>query len=149
MWRCSLRRVSSGGTSSLHPCGRVRRRLALTAATSLYTDSTELCADSIEAHPYLPYVLAESTYQVDQDKNDASSSPTYSRRGRCRLRRVHPGQNRVYWYVGCVFLHSDVLDTWDGAAILDTKWCVLFTQLTQVPQLVYSWTVRLRCTGRG
>ena len=57
-------------------------------APSLYQESTELCADSIESHPYLPYVFAESTYQVDQDKTTDVPSPSYTRRGRCRLRRA-------------------------------------------------------------
>lgn len=54
----------------------------LSIAPSLYQESTELCADSIESHPYLPYVFAESTYQVDQDKTTDAPSPSYTRRGR-------------------------------------------------------------------
>lgn len=72
-------------------------------ATSLYRESTELCADSIESHPYLSYIFAESTYQVDQEKSDASS-PLYSRRGRCRLRRADLHDGRVNWYVGACTL---------------------------------------------
>ena len=100
-------------------------------APSLYKASTELSADSIEAHPALPYVFAESTYQVDKhdDGTDASepSSPSYTRRGRCRLRHteLHEDGNLGK----CVRLpavhrspSSTVLDMVEGAAILDAKW---------------------------
>ena len=109
-------------------------------APSLYKASTELSADSIEAHPALPYVFAESTYQVDKhdDGTDASepSSPSYTRRGRCRLRHteLHEDGNLGK----CVRLpavhrspSSTVLDTVEGAAILDAKWYVFLWRSEQ------------------
>lgn len=78
--------------------------------TSQYYESTELSADSVESHPYLPHVFAVSTYQVDKDESEKdAASPTYSRRGRCRLHRYQDGQ-------------CTVLDELNGAAILDAKW---------------------------
>lgn len=69
-------------------------------ASSRFTESTELCADSIESHPSLPFIFAESTYQVDQDQNDAqvSSSPAYTRRGRCSLKKANVDiDGKVTW----------------------------------------------------
>ena len=82
-------------------CDNVLWTLVLIPAQSLYNQSTELCADSIESHPYLANVFAESTYQVEQNKEEAqvSSSPSYSRRGRCRLQRAWSDENGLHWYV--------------------------------------------------
>lgn len=75
-------------------------RWPLMTASSRFTESTELCADSIESHPSLPFIFAESTYQVDQDQNDAqvSSSPAYTRRGRCSLKKANVDiDGKVTW----------------------------------------------------
>ncbi|WFD35908.1 DNA topoisomerase [Malassezia cuniculi] len=81
-------------------------------ATSLFSASTELSADSIESHPALPFVFAESTYQVDKE-DDGTPSPAYTRRGRCRIQKAEPGKDGIQF---------TTLDTHDTAAILDTKW---------------------------
>ena len=82
------------------------------ALKSRWHESTELSADSVESHPYLPHLFAVSTYQVDQDQTQKNSaSPAYSRRGRCRLHRFHDEQ-------------CTIVDAVDGEAILDTKWCL-------------------------
>lgn len=76
--------------------------LSVIVATSRFTESTELCADSIESHPSIPLIFAESTYQVDQDQKDAlvSSSPAYTRRGRCNLKKASIDiEGKVTWYV--------------------------------------------------
>lgn len=80
--------------------GKPKEETTLTTATSRFTESTELCADSIESHPNLPFVFAESTYQVDQDKDDAqiSSSPAYTRRGRCSIKKANVAEDgKVTW----------------------------------------------------
>ncbi|WFD06227.1 methylated diphthine methylhydrolase [Malassezia vespertilionis] len=82
---------------------------------SLYVESTELSADSVESHPLLPYTFAVSTYQVDQDTETDAASPSYSRRGRCCLHRAVRDEDG---------LHCQVLAAVSGAAILDTKWCL-------------------------
>lgn len=82
------------------------------APPSRYAASTELSADSVEAHPCLPYVFAVSTYQVDKDESERdAASPAYSRRGRCTLH--HYDGDRAH-----------TLDTLHGAAILDAKWAL-------------------------
>lgn len=66
-------------------------------AASLFSASTELSADSIESHPRLPYVFAESTYQVDK-ADDGTPSPAYTRRGCCRIRKAKPLENgKITW----------------------------------------------------
>ncbi|WFD41484.1 DNA topoisomerase [Malassezia psittaci] len=82
------------------------------APKSLWHESTELSADSVESHPYLHHLFVVSTYQVDQDQTQKdSASPAYSRRGRCRLHRFQDEQ-------------CTIIDAIDGEAILDTKWCL-------------------------
>lgn len=82
-------------------------------AKSRHYESTELSADSVESHPCLPYVFAVSTYQVDQDPTQSTEAcPEYSRRGRCKLHRVTPGEAAA----------CTTLDAIEGEAILDAKW---------------------------
>lgn len=86
------------------------------APPSLYSESTELSADSVESHPAIPYLFAVSTYQVDQDGQDENTdAPAYTRRGRCRLHQLESAHDP---------LTATLQDEVEGAAVLDAKWCL-------------------------
>lgn len=111
----------------------------MATATSLYTTSTGLCADSVESFPGSPGLFALATYQVDKheqeqaqasssssttanndndDPEDApqSSSPAYTRRGTCSLYHASSSlgaDGRV---------QCEKVDTIETPAILDMKW---------------------------
>lgn len=62
---------------------------------------------------------------MEQDQEDAevSSSPAYTRKGRCRIRQVKKDEEgNINWFVLKILTKSSVISKWDGAAILDTKW---------------------------
>ena len=95
------------------------------AARSLYTASTTLSADCIEAHPRRPGLFALATYQVDQQNEQAeteelkgsensgeanaqedqvptsSTSPDYTRRGTISIHHAYQTSDadRVQWSV--------------------------------------------------
>lgn len=95
-------------------------------AKSLFSTSTVLTADSIESHPRLPFVFAESTYQVDK-ADDGTPSPEYTRRGRCAIRMAEPKYESSAINL-CVSTNSSTLCQYDTTAILDTKWCAKANQ---------------------
>ncbi|KDN39386.1 hypothetical protein K437DRAFT_228024 [Tilletiaria anomala UBC 951] len=92
------------------------------APASLYTASTGLCADSVEAHPSMSGVFALGTYHVDKESAQAeeldgntSISPAYTRRGTVTLYKVT--KTPVPAKVNCHPIHQQFTP-----AILDMKW---------------------------
>ncbi|GAC96222.1 hypothetical protein PHSY_003802 [Pseudozyma hubeiensis SY62] len=118
---------------------------SMAAATSLYTASTGLCADSVESAPGCRGFFALATYQVDKleqqqaqaetssatvahgedddDDDDSdrvastSTSPAYTRRGTCSLYYAHKPSEESTGGVECA-----KVDTIETPAILDMKW---------------------------
>ncbi|KAJ9478182.1 Diphthine methyltransferase [Pseudozyma hubeiensis] len=116
----------------------------MAAASSLYTASTGLCADSVESAPGCRGLFALATYQVDkheqhqaqsetssatvahdedndEDDPDAvastSISPAYTRRGTCSLYYAHDPSDASTGRLDC-----EKVDTIETPAILDMKW---------------------------
>ncbi|KAK0520133.1 hypothetical protein OC842_007201, partial [Tilletia horrida] len=108
-----------------------------TAPVSLYSASTDLCADAIEFHPSLPGLFALGTYQVDKhaDKNEgqdeADARLSYTRRGRMTLHQIRTaagagangaGSERENDEEEEEEVQVETLHSVDTAAILDMKW---------------------------
>ncbi|KAK0535805.1 hypothetical protein OC834_001399 [Tilletia horrida] len=111
------------------------------APVSLYSASTDLCADAIEFHPSLPGLFALGTYQVDKhaDKNEgqdeADARLSYTRRGRMTLHQIRTaagagangsgseGKNEEEEEEEEEEVQVETLHSVDTAAILDMKWC--------------------------
>ncbi|KAL9932050.1 hypothetical protein V8E36_009111 [Tilletia maclaganii] len=110
---------------------RITTRRRRSGSTSLYSASTELCADTVEFHPSQPGLFALGTYQVDkqdaqhEDEEDAAVKKLeYTRRGRFTLHQIE--QRSGVEDQGPSGHEDDVnvrtLQSFDTAAILDMKW---------------------------